>query len=96
MAIYDSGDKVRLSAIFTTTANATGDPGGVTLRLLKPDGTSGVLVYNTDTALVREATGVYYWETGLVSPGTYFYRWEASGNLQAAEEASFTVRQSRF
>ncbi len=96
MAIYDSGDKIRVSAIFTDTANVTGDPGGVTLRLLKPDGTSAALVYNTDTALVRAATGVYYWETGLVAPGTYWYRWEGSGNLQAAEETFFTVRQSRF
>lgn len=96
MSIYDSGDTVRLSAIFCDSAQTTGDPTVVRLKWLQPNGVSSSATYGTGTALVRQATGIYYLDTGLGAAGTYRYRWESEGSLPGAEEGWFTIRQPKL
>lgn len=95
MSIFDSGDYVRVSAIFTDTAHATGDPSTVWFKWRDPAGSTGSAQYGVDTGLKRLATGVYYYETSLGAPGTFWYRWHSIGTLAGAEEGSFTIRQPR-
>ncbi len=95
MSIYDSGDFVRLSAIFTNTANVTGDPTTVWLRWRQPNGVTGSALYGSGTAIVRLATGIYYLETSLGMIGTLWYRWVSTGVTAGAEESHLTIRTPR-
>ncbi len=95
MSIYDSGDSIRLSAIFTDTAFVTGDPTTVLFAWRTPAGTTGTAQYGVGTAIVRQATGVYTFDTAVGQAGSFWYRWQATGTLVAAEEKSFTIRQPR-
>ena len=95
MSIFDSGDKIRISSIFTDTANATGDPSTVQFHWKQPDGTTGSAQYGTAAALVRQAVGIYYYDTALGAPGTLWYSWRSTGTLAGAEESYVTIRQPR-
>ncbi len=96
MSIYDSGDTIRSSSIFTNSSNATGDPGMVRLLWRDPAGTTGSAQYLTSSAVVREKTGCYYLETALGLAGTLWLRWESTGVTAGASEASLTIRNSRI
>lgn len=96
MAIYDSGDVLRISAIFTNTANVTGDPGGVWLYWRQPNGVTSSAGYTTaGTVVLRAATGIYYVETALGMAGTLFYRWQSTGVTAGSEESYLTIRTPR-
>lgn len=96
MSIFDSGDSVRLSAIFTDSGSVTGDPVTVQFFWRNPAGVTGSAQYGTGTAIVRQATGIYYYDTALGAPGTFWYRWQSTGSLVGSEEQSFTIRHPRF
>jgi hypothetical protein len=96
MSIYDIGDNIRISSIFTNTANTTGDPSTVLFFWRDPSGLTGVVQYLSGSSLVREKTGVYYIETSLGVAGTFRFRWESTGLYAGAEEGSLTIRHSRI
>lgn len=95
MSIYDSGDLVHISAVFTDTANVTGDPTTVQLYWRNPNGSSGSAQYGTGTAIVRQSTGVYYLDSALGAPGTLWISWRSTGTLVGVEESYLTIRQPR-
>jgi hypothetical protein len=96
MNIYTSGDTVRVSAIFASTAGVLGDPTQVVFTWGQPDGVTGSAVYGTGTALVREKTGCYYYDTALGAPGTLHYRWQSSGAFPGMEEDYMTIKHPAF
>ena len=93
--VYDIGDLVILKATFLVEETPT-DPSTVTFRLLRPDKTKLVYVYETDDELTQLSEGVYEVEIPITKSGTWIYRFEGTGDAVAAEEASFNVRKSKI
>ena len=101
---YDIGDIVRLYAGDADTALTSGftqngtaiDPGGVVVKIKNPYGATTTYTYGTDAEVVKEATGRYRVDIAPTIHGVWAYRWEGLVSAQAAEEATFTVRNSYF
>lgn len=93
--VYDIGDLVILKATFLVDETPT-DPTTVTFRLLRPDKTKVVYVYETDDELTSAETGIYEVQVPITKSGTWTYRFEGTGDAIAAEEASFNVRKSKI
>jgi hypothetical protein len=96
MAAYDIGDLVRLSASFTDSDLVSRDPTAVTVRVKTPSGVATAYVYGIDASVVKDSTGHYHIDVSVTETGIYRWRWEGTGAIQAAEEASITVRSSEF
>ena len=96
--IYTKGQLVRVKATFTDTqaGGVPADPSVVRAKYIDPAGNITSLLYGTDTALVREDTGVYHVDIDANLNGDWFYRFESSGTGQAANESYFSVDSSRF
>ena len=92
---YDRGDSVRSTVTFTVSAANT-DPSTITFLYKKPSGLITSLVYPTDAAVVKSATGIYYCDVSLDSAGTWYTRWEGTGACVATDEATLTVDQGQF
>lgn len=95
MNSYDVGDLVRLTAAFTVSSSAT-DPTTTTCKVREPDGTVTTLVYGTDAACVRSATGSFYVDWSTDQEGVHSVRWIGTGAAQGAAESQFNVRESLF
>lgn len=93
---YDIGDRIRLTASFTTMAGAPVDPATLVCRIKTPGSTITSYTYGTDAALVQDSTGVYHIDVDVSSSGTWYWRFAGTGNGQAAEEGSFDVERSQF
>jgi hypothetical protein len=92
----DKGDLVRLTVTFTDTTGAPADPTAVRLYIKTPGGVLTTLVYGTDSAVVREETGVYHYDLLCTMPGDWPVRWEGTGAVTAAVEGSVPVGPSAF
>lgn len=92
MALYDVGDRVRLSAEFYDLDDAPIDPSTVACTVREPSG--GQTDYAYPGEITRVAAGSYYLECDLPEPGVWWVRWHSTGVGQAAEETSLTVRES--
>lgn len=92
--VFDTGDKVRLSAAFTDISGAAQDPGGVTFKIRAPDGTTTSYVYLTDAALVKDSTGNYHVDWVIATAGRYRYRFAGVTSGQAAAENVFRAEAS--
>src|SRR5262245_59455198 len=93
---YDEGDLVRIDAEFRTHLDVLADPGTVSLRYIKPDGTLVTLEYPTDTDLVRDSLGVYHVDVTVDMAGDWAYNWTSTGAVTSSESAKFTVEGSAF
>lgn len=94
--IYDSGDTVRVSAIFSDSGGTALDPAVVKFQCLA-DALQilTTLTHGVDAALVKEATGHYYVDIDSTeSPGSWRWRFYSTGTGQAAAEDQFYVRPS--
>ncbi len=94
---YDIGDVVRTSSTFTDTGGTKADPGGLTWVFTEPDGTDTVHTRSgtgsTSTgSIFRTTDGVYYRDWTVTASGTHWYRYSSTGNITAAAEANFRVR----
>lgn len=94
--LYDVGDLVRCTGIFTNAAGAAIDPAGVIARIKKPDNTIVLYTYGIDTNLIRASTGSYYVDVSALPWGHWHYRFEGVGSGQSAHEALFFVQRSAF
>ena len=92
---YDIGDLVRCVGTFAT-AGANVNPAAVTCKIKSPTGTVTTLIYGTDAALVRDATGVYHVDVSVTEAGEYTYRFSSTGTGQAAAEQNFWARPTAF
>lgn len=90
---YDQGDLVRVRANKFTDADGVAiDPATVKVSVKTPAGTVTTLVYGTDAAVVRTATGQYELGVDANASGFWHYRWFSTGTGQAAGEKRFYVR----
>jgi hypothetical protein len=87
--VYDVGDKIRLSATFTSGGTPT-DPTTIAVKVKEPDGviTTGVGV--------KDDTGDYHYDWTIDQAGRHWYRFEGTGTVVAAAENDFWARDSEF
>lgn len=96
MAVYDVGDKIRLTHTFTNLAGVVTDPTAVTFKMKKPDGTTTTYVYGTDAELVKSATGIYYVDWTFTMADSHKYRFAGTGTVTTSDEGTILVRRSWF
>ena len=93
---YSKGDLVRCSASFADSAGTATNPSAVIFQVRNPAGTTTSYTYGTDAEVVRPSTGSYYVDVNANLVGTWHYRFYSTGTGQAADEASFRVKDSYF
>lgn len=95
---YDKGDLVRIKAEFRDPENgdALVDPTSVTFKVKDPAGTTTTYVYGTAAQLVKDSMGKYHVDVNANAQGSWRYRFESTGNYQAAQEGTFTVKAGAF
>lgn len=86
---YDIGDKVLLRVTFRDTDGDLTTPTTTTLRIMDPSG--NVTVVN-NASISTGGTGIKEYEHTVDEAGEWWYRFNGSGNIVAAEEATFRVR----
>jgi len=90
MATYDKGDRVRVTATFTSNGTGTNPDGGVVTTHRKPDGT------NTDISETANGDGEYVADITLDQIGTHTVKFVGSGSVTAAEVIELEVTKSVF
>lgn len=90
LSLYKNGQKVRCSVDFKVDDVLT-DPTTVTFKYKKPSGTTTTLVYGTDAAVVKDATGQYHVDVTTDEKKEWNFRFEGTGTCTAVEEAAFNV-----
>ena len=93
---YDVGDLVRVALAFTDAVGADADPTTVRGRFRDPSGVVTTYVFGTDSELVKDAVGNYYFELSPAASGEWRYRGEGTGAVQAAAKGRFVVRATAF
>jgi hypothetical protein len=94
--VYTIGQQVRLTATFKTAAGVALDPTGVVLEYRDPVARTVTTVTHGVGAIVRSATGVYYFDITLSTAGEWWYSWTGSGALVAADEERILVEGTRM
>jgi uncharacterized protein YfaS (alpha-2-macroglobulin family) len=90
ISLYKKGQKVRCLVNFKVDDGLT-DPTTVTFKSKKPSGTVTTLVYGTDAAVVKDATGQYHADVVTDEKGEWNFRFEGTGICTAVEESAFNV-----
>jgi hypothetical protein len=94
------GSPIRLTTIFTNSADTEIDPTTVSFRLFTPsrsEFTGSPFVYGTDDEVGKSSTGNYYADVTPDESGRWYYRWESTGSgTTIAEEGFFLVQWSPF
>jgi len=90
MATYDNGDRVRVTATFTSGGTGTNPDGGVVATHRKPDGSSPTVTANSSGA------GVYYSDVTLDQVGVHTIKFAGSGSVVAVEVVELEVVKNVF
>ena len=69
MTLYQAGETIRITATIEDGAGDAADPMTVVISIKKPDGTLDV----TDAAMMKSATGMYYYDYAIASDTGYYY-----------------------
>ena len=93
---YDVGDLIRVTGTWEDAAGTDTDPTGLTFAFIDPSDNTITYTYGVDGELVKQATGIYYVDVDIDEHGTWWYRFASTGTAQAASEAYFHVRDSKF
>ena len=94
MPIYDKGDRVRVTATFTsggTNTDPTDDEDDVTITWRKPSGGT-----DATPAATKSATGIYYVDLTLTEAGIHTVRFTGDEGVIAAEIVELEVAKSVF
>lgn len=94
--IYQIGDLIRVSALFTDAAGVAVDPTGIVAKYKNPANTITTLTYPTDAPLVKDSTGNYHVDIAVATTGIWYYRFTGTGAVTAADEHRFYVERSEF
>lgn len=89
MAVYDKGDRVRVTALFKTAG--TGVATTATATQKKPSGADTTL-----TVLGGSGTGIYYVDVDLDQVGTHTVKIESTDVVIASETIGLEVGKSVF
>jgi len=93
--MHTIGQKVKLAATFAVGLTPV-DPGRVTFRMEKPDGTVTPYEYGLDTELTKSSTGCFVVHWIFTQAGPHTYRWAGTEPCQASGEAFCEVAYSPF
>lgn len=88
------GQTARIPVTITDINDAPADPGGLVLKIRKPDKVLITLTYGIDAEIVKVATGAYYTDVLLDQSGRWQWRWEASEPDTGVTESGIDVRPS--
>ncbi len=89
------GDTARIPVNVTSVATSLiADPGGLLIRIKKPDGTVTVVTYGSDAALIKDSVGNYHVDQLLDQAGLWRWRWEATAPNQGVVEGALNVIKS--
>ena len=94
MPIYDKGDRVRVTATFTSggvNTDPTDDENDVTVTWRKPSGGT-----DATPAATKSATGIYYVDLTLAEAGIHTVRFTGDEGVIAAEIVELEVAKSVF
>lgn len=90
---YDNGDLIRISGAFTVGGAAT-DPTTVTLKILKPAGTSALTYTYALSEITKDSVGNYHKDITIDTEGEWYYRWIGTGTVVTQVEDYFLVRDA--
>ena len=93
MNTYLVGEKIKITGTFKEEGDL-GDPAVIRASYKNPLSVITTLIYGTDSALIKESTGVYSFEIILNHAGFWYYRMDDGGANVAAED-SFQVLLSK-
>ena len=94
---YVTGNQLRNSAVFKNAAGAAADPSTVTYKYRKPgSATVTTLVYGTDAAVVKSATGTYYVDVDLDTGGIWTDWWVTTGTPKKTSRGTFSVVEAGY
>jgi len=96
MATYEQGQQVRLTGTFKDVNGTATDPTAVTFKYSVNNGVVTTLVYGTDAALVKSATGVYYVDLNLTTAGTYRYGFKGAGVIDVVGEGTLVAEATEL
>jgi hypothetical protein len=91
---YVPAQEVRVTMTVRDVVGALADPGALTLKVLRPDGTELVLTYAA-AQIARDSVGVFHYDLLLSSSFAWRLRAESAGPT-AATEAEVPVSDSPF
>jgi hypothetical protein len=95
MSDFIIGSTARIPVEITDpVANVLADPGGLILKIRKPDKALTILTYGIDTILVKVSTGLYHADIDLDQAGKWKWRWEAVAPNSGAVEGYLQVLAS--
>ena len=89
--LYPLGDLITVTGTFKTATGAAFDPTSVFFEYKKPNGSTTILQYGVNAALVNDGVGIYHVDISADIPGIYYYRMYSTGVGQAAKFGQFTV-----
>jgi len=89
MAVYDKGDRVRVTATFKSAGTAVATTATATQR--KPSGVNATL-----SVLSGSSTGIYYVDVDLDQIGTHTIKIESTDVVIASETIGLEVGKSVF
>lgn len=97
--IYDTGDRVRIAALFRNQFEQLTDPTEVMVTIKAPSVQSPSENTLTEyryslSEVIRGSVGHFYVDVDLNASGVWRFRWTATGDLIAAQEGQLTVRRS--
>ena len=90
---YDKGDLVRITGAFTVAGTAT-DPTTVTLKILRPAGTSALTYTYAAAEITKDSVGNYHKDITIDTEGEWYYRWIGTGTVVSESEDYFFVRDA--
>jgi hypothetical protein len=93
---YFPGDLIRVEATFRDEDGELADPGTVTFKARRPNGSILSHALGVDPDTQRESEGVFSTEWHLDTGGRWYFRVESAGAVQAAEETSVRVISTAF
>lgn len=93
MSQFFIGQQLKIQGTFRNLAGALTNPSGITLRIMKPDGTLESTV--TESGMTNASTGVWYYLYTPDASGRYYFRMVSAG-IVAAHEDEFDVAVSVF
>lgn len=96
MNSYHMADSIRITASFKNAAGVLTDPGGVTVKLKRPDASISSWTYvqgNLDSAsVIKDSTGVYHIDfITVAAPGYYYYQFVGTFPAAAQGVGGFFV-----
>lgn len=93
MAIYDVGDKIRISFSFVNSAGAAADPTSVVLKIKNGNTVVKDWTFGVDPEVINDAVGLYRADFVIGFKGYYSYNVTGSGIVFAADTGFFIAKE---